>query len=95
MAIGFATITMNASSFKGSDYGASETLTDTGYVMAMSPLVVAVAAAALSPPSPSVAGRRIPSCFLHQGLILRQQKSYVYPIQSPSDQSPPQGQFQQ
>ena len=56
--IGCATTTMNASSFKGSGSGASKTRIDTGYVIVVSPVVVVVVAADLSPLSPSVEGQR-------------------------------------
>ena len=53
--IGCTTTTLNASWFKGSSAGASENRIDTSYVMVVSPVVVVVSSASLSPSSPSVA----------------------------------------
>ena len=107
-AIDWATTTLDALSFKGSGAGASKTWTKTWSVTVVSPVVVMVAAAALSPPSPPEKSEEVPdcgawhsscwwwppSCLLHQGRILRQQKSCAYLIQTPPAQFPPQGQCQ-
>ena len=57
-AIVCATTTLNASSLKWSDSGASKTWTENRSVMVVSPVILVVAASALSPPKPSVSGRR-------------------------------------
>ena len=54
--IGCETTTLNASSFKGYGAGASKTRIENGSGIVVSPVVVIVSAAALYPPSPSVAG---------------------------------------
>ena len=56
--IGCATVTLNASSFKGSGAGASEIQIETRSVIFVSPVLVMVAAAALYPPPPSIAVQR-------------------------------------
>ena len=57
-AIGCATTTLDASSFKGSGAGDSKHLTHTGSVMFVSPVVVVVEEASLYPPSASASRRR-------------------------------------
>ena len=57
-AICCATTTLKDSSFKGSGDGALKTRIDTLSLIVVSPVVVMVAASALSPPSPPVAGQR-------------------------------------